>query len=116
MLDKLEFIANELDELGMYKEAETVTVVMKRVAQHFGHEDGPIRDFQPHDSFGDMPSLNDAMTGDNLEIMGIHAALKAMHVDPSGMTDEAAKQVYQALMNSQMSQAFAATKRVKKTA
>lgn len=108
MLNKLAAIANSLDEAGMHLEADAVTNILTRVANFWKHkEKGPIKDFEPDspreefDSNSMQPSFLDALSGDNTEIMGIHATLRQMGIDPSGLQDDVARQIYQAVMAGQ---------------
>jgi len=113
MLDKLEKIANQLDATGMHKEASTITIVMRRIAGFWNRNEqteGPIRDFEPgrhEDNFTDPFNLQSAVTGDNMDIMGIHTVLRHSGIDPSGLEDNVARQIYQAIMGGQMNTAFA---------
>lgn len=105
MLNKLAAIANSLDEAGMHSEADAVTNILTRIANFW--EKGPIKDFEPDsprekfDGNSMQPNFLDALSGDNTEIMGIHATLRQMGVDPSGLQDDVARQIYQAIMAGQ---------------
>lgn len=108
MLEKLANIANSLDAAGMHADADVVTSVLTRVAHFFNHHkiDGPIEDFKPgvrseaiDNSF--EPSFFDSLSGDKSEIMKIHSTLRNMGVDPSGLDDQVARQIYQAIMAGQ---------------
>lgn len=107
MLNKLANIANSLDAAGMHDEADVVTNVLARVANFFDREErGPIKDFTPdldetENSF--QPNFFDSLTGDKSEIMTIHATLRNMGIDPSGLEDTVARQIYQAIMANQAS-------------
>lgn len=108
MLNKLATIANSLDEAGMHSEADAVTSILTRVANFWKHrEKGPIKDFKPDspreefDGNSMQPNFLDALSGDNTEIMGIHATLRQMGIDPSGLQDDVARQIYQAVMAGQ---------------
>ena len=113
MLDKLEAIANELDNKGMHKEADAVTGVMTRIAHFWNKHEGPIQDFSGNADFeagrefgtdkGPF-DLGGAISGDNMEMMGIHSVLRNAGIDPSGLDDNAARQVYQAIMGAQVGQ------------
>jgi len=112
MLQKLAQIANELDNHGFYKEAEAVTSVMQRVAAWWNHKkDGPIRDFNSNDMY-EMPGIFDEMfveghPDDNRKLMQMHAVLKNYGIDTNGLSDDAAKSIYDAIMMSQQMSAFA---------
>lgn len=106
MLNKLANIANSLDAAGMHDDADVVTNVLARVANFFDREErGPIKDFKP--GLGDetenpfQPSFFDSLSGDKSEIMTIHATLRNMGIDPSGLEDTVARQIYQAIMANQ---------------
>lgn len=113
MLQKLAQIANELDEQGLFKEAEAVTSVMKRVAAWWNHKkDGPIRDFSPGDGGYKLPDFLDDMLvegrpDENKELMQMHAVLKNYGIDTNGMSDDTIKNIYNAIMMSQQASAFA---------
>lgn len=106
MLNKLANIANSLDEAGMHNDADVVTNVLARVANFFDRQKGPIKDFEP-DARGEesdnpfQPSFFDSLSGDKSEIMTIHATLRNMGIDPSGLEDNVARQIYQAIMVNQ---------------
>ena len=108
MLDKLANIANSLDAAGMHADADVVTGVLTRVAHFFKHHkiDGPIEDFKPGVRNEKMdnpfePNFFDSFSGDKSEIMQIHSTLRSMGVDPSGLDDQVARQIYQAIMAGQ---------------
>lgn len=130
MLEKLAKIANELDIRGYHREADGVTEVMKRVSGFFSREQRPIQDFNGLDGldgFGGMGGLGDLFGDDQsredpLNMVRIHAVLRNKGVDPNGITDEQATQIYQAIMGSEamsagnMSMMASSTPRIKKTA
>jgi hypothetical protein len=107
MLDKLEIIANQLDEVGMHKEAEVITQVMVRLS----NINGPIQDFNSGGDESQMPDFMNGMMGnqqmgnqmnDQMEMMNIHSALRGAGIDPSGLNDDAARQMYQSIMSGQV--------------
>lgn len=108
MLDKLANIANSLDAAGMHADADVVTNVLTRVAHFFNRRrvDGPIEDFEPGVRNEEMdnpfePNFFDSLSGEKSEIMQIHSTLRSMGVDPSGLDDQVARQIYQAIMAGQ---------------
>lgn len=118
MLNKLANIANSLDEAGMHEDANVVTSVLNRVANLFNRHDGPIEDFNTHNVENKPrfnPNFDDSLSGDNMEIMGIHTTLKNMGINPSGLDDDTARKIYQSIMAGQagMSQ-FASNNKFKR--
>lgn len=77
MLNRLNEIADKLDKYGMYKEADVITNVMKRIA--FLGDDQMIHDF------------NQSGT----EMLQIHSTLRNAGIDPSGLDDDTARSLYE---------------------
>jgi hypothetical protein len=116
MLEKLAQIANELDNQGLYKEAEAVTSVMKRVSHWWSRkQDGPIRDFSSESGGYVTPDfLSEMIDGepieDNRKMLQMHSVLKNYGIDTNGLSDDAVSKIYDAIMISQQMQAFAENK------
>lgn len=120
MLEKLAKIANELDVRGYHREADGVTEVMKRVSGFFSRQERPIQDFNGFDGLGGL--LADESGDDPMNIVRVHAVLRNKGIDPNGISDEQATQIYNAIMGSEamnmgmMSMVASSNPRIKKTA
>ena len=77
MLSRLNEIADKLDKYGMYKEADVITNVMKRIA--FLDNEPMIREFNQ----------------DGTEMLQIHSTLRNAGIDPSGLDDDTARSIYE---------------------
>lgn len=107
MLNRLELIANQLDKAGLYKEAETITKVMVRLS----NINGQIQDFNSDGQSSLTPDFMNGIMGnqqpgnqinDQMEMMNIHSALRGAGIDPSGLNDDTARQMYQSIMSGQV--------------